>query len=213
MPDDPVTLTLPFLTWQGLNVLLAAFGVVAATGLVWLMLSDAEREKPPRLESLGNALAWVLGAVWLWILGATLWGLWQVFNNVEGATLADTSFGLGALLAAALGAPFVVYGTWLRHKTQRLEQEGHMTDRITSAVEQLGAEKTVKEPGEDGKTVERTVPNIEVRMGAILSLERIAQDSTANDKGRDHVRVMEILCAYIRENSNARKPVGTTVQN
>jgi uncharacterized protein YjbI with pentapeptide repeats len=46
-----------------------------------------------------------------------------------------------------------------------------------------------------------------VRIGAILSLERIAQDSTAYDKGRDHVRVMEILCAYVRENSNARKPV------
>ncbi len=40
-------------------------------------------------------------------------------------------------------------------------------------------------------------------MGAILSLERIAQDSTIHDKGRDHVRVMEILCAYIRENAPA----------
>jgi hypothetical protein len=49
-----------------------------------------------------------------------------------------------------------------------------------------------------------TVPNIEVRIGAILSLERIAQDSTRYDKGRDHVRVMEILCAYAKENT----PVG-----
>jgi hypothetical protein len=40
-----------------------------------------------------------------------------------------------------------------------------------------------------------TEPNIEVRIGAILSLERIAQDSTRYDNGRDHVRVMEILCA------------------
>jgi uncharacterized protein YjbI with pentapeptide repeats len=55
-------------------------------------------------------------------------------------------------------------------------------------------------------TTEETVPNIEVRIGAILSLERIAQDSTTHDRGRDHVRVMEILCAYVRENSNARKP-------
>jgi hypothetical protein len=60
---------------------------------------------------------------------------------------------------------------------------------------------------EDGTvtTAEETVPNIEVRIGAILSLERIAQDSTAYDKGRDHVRVMEILCAYVRENAKARK--------
>jgi len=83
-----------------------------------------------------------------------------------------------------------------------------MTDRISKAVEQLGAEKTVKVPRPDGSgSEERTEPNIEVRIGAILSLERIAQDSTIHDKGRDHVRVMEILCAYVRENSNARKPV------
>ena len=82
-----------------------------------------------------------------------------------------------------------------------------MTDRISKAVEQLGAEKTVKVHGKDAEgkdiTVEETKPNIEVRIGAILSLERIAQDSTKHDKGRDHVRVMEILCAYVRENARA----------
>jgi uncharacterized protein YjbI with pentapeptide repeats len=109
-----------------------------------------------------------------------------------------SALGLGALIAAFLGAPFVIYGTWLKHKTNRLEQEGHMTDRITKAVEQLGAEKLVKR---DGK--EESFPNIEVRIGAILSLERIAQDSTMLDRGRDHVRVMEILCAYIRHNAPA----------
>ena len=83
-----------------------------------------------------------------------------------------------------------------------------MTDRISKAVEQLGAEKTVKVRIKDAEgkeiTVEETKPNIEVRIGAILSLERIAQDSTIHDKGRDHVRVMEILCAYVRENAPAR---------
>lgn len=48
---------------------------------------------------------------------------------------------------------------------------------------------------------QETAPNTEVRIGAILSLERIAQDSTRFDKGHDHIRVMEILCAYIRENT------------
>jgi uncharacterized protein YjbI with pentapeptide repeats len=88
----------------------------------------------------------------------------------------------------------------------RYQKEGHITDRITAAVEQLGAEEAVRKIVAD-KTQETTEPNIEVRIGAILSLERIAQDSTIHDKGRDHVRVMEILCAYVRENSNARAPV------
>lgn len=74
-----------------------------------------------------------------------------------------------------------------------------MTDRISKAVEHLGAEKTVKRDGKEGSE-----PNLEVRIGAILSLERIARDSTDHDKGRDHVRVMEILCAYIRHNAPAK---------
>jgi uncharacterized protein YjbI with pentapeptide repeats len=53
-------------------------------------------------------------------------------------------------------------------------------------------------PG-DWQSFESTEPNIEVRLGAIYALERISQDSD-----RDHIRVMEILCAYIRENAPAR---------
>lgn len=288
MNAEPVTLH--FLTWQGAHTLLAGVLVAAVAALVLLMLLGSEREKPIKPESWFSAAGWALLPVWVWLLGATLWGLWQVFNGVKDAPLASGSLGLGALIAAFLGAPFLVYGTYLRHKTQRLEQEGHMTDRITKAVEQLGAEKTVDRIGRpitiwtgtvkkttylvedrkqfslnprskviserwdtthlehggdefeglhisvkswpnertyiqwqgedleihsdeeighvgDWKVFSESVANIEVRMGAILSLERIAQDSTIHDKGRDHVRVMEILCAYIRENSNARKPV------
>ncbi|SEO02538.1 hypothetical protein SAMN05216227_104027, partial [Pseudorhodobacter antarcticus] len=47
-----------------------------------------------------------------------------------------------------------------------------MTDRISKAVEHLGAEKTIKVKGNDenGKdiTVEETKPNIEVRIGGAL---------------------------------------------
>ena len=48
-------------------------------------------------------------------------------------------------------------------------------------------------------TVEQTVPNTEVRIGAIYALERIAQDSVA----RDHVPIAEILTAYLRQNAPA----------
>lgn len=49
---------------------------------------------------------------------------------------------------------------------------------------------------------ERTEPNIEVRLGALYSLARIAQDSP-----RDHMPIMEILCAYIRQNAPCRSLV------
>ncbi len=113
----------------------------------------------------------------------------------------SAGFGTGAVLVALLGAPFLIWRTVIAQTTLGYQKEGHITDRINKAVEMLGAEKEVKRAGD-----EETVPNIEVRMGAILSLERIAQDSTRFDAGRDHVRVMEILCAYIRENSNAQTP-------
>ena len=130
------------------------------------------------------------------------------------------SLGSGALVAAILGSPFLVWGTILKHRAVSFQKEGHITDRISRAVDQLGAEKTEKKPleGSSGEKVssanqaeiweiskpiivEVCRPNIEVRIGGILSLERIAQDSTTYDGGRDHVRIMEILCAYIRENS------------
>lgn len=50
------------------------------------------------------------------------------------------------------------------------------------------------------KDAEETRPHIEVRLGALYALERIAQDSE-----RDHIPIMETLCAYIRENAPARE--------
>ncbi|MDZ4310431.1 MAG: pentapeptide repeat-containing protein [Cypionkella sp.] len=106
------------------------------------------------------------------------------------------------MITALLGAPFLIWSTVIKHRALGFQKEGHLTDRISKAVEQLGAEKTVKVPKPDGSgSIETSLPNIEVRLGGILSLERIAQDSVSYDKGRDHVRVMEILCAYVRENA------------
>lgn len=46
---------------------------------------------------------------------------------------------------------------------------------------------------------EETTPNLEVRIGGLLALERIARDSLD-----DHITVMEIICAYVRENARVR---------
>ena len=158
--------------------------------LEWLGLTDAPDFGKHR---------WIGGIVSVALsLLLTLALFAAVVAQVRSFTAAEAGLGTGGLIVALLGAPFLIWSTVLKHQTLRYQKEGHITDRINKAVEQLGAEKTVKRKG-----VETTVPNIEVRIGAILSLERIAQDSTKHDKGRDHVRVMEILCAYIRENAPA----------
>jgi hypothetical protein len=79
----------------------------------------------------------------------------------------------------------IIYFTWRR---SALMEQGHITDRFTKAVEQLG------------KTDEGGQPNLEIRMGAIYALERIAEDSP-----RDHWPIMEILTAYVRLNTKLEK--------
>jgi hypothetical protein len=185
-------------------------GLLLATGLIYLAVSQPGKPyRAPAWETLSPlALAIMIPLAILWIalfllaVWAAFWATYQLLQPHAATSSPQTSglgaLGLGTLLAGLLGAPFVIWGTVLKHRTVGFQKEGHLTDRISKAVEQLGAEKTVKRDGS-----EETVPNIEVRIGGILSLERIAQDSTAYDHGRDHVRCMEILCAYIRENAPA----------
>jgi uncharacterized protein YjbI with pentapeptide repeats len=63
-------------------------------------------------------------------------------------------------------------------RTLELTESGQVTDRYTKAIEQLGSNK------------------LDVRIGGIYGLERIASDSA-----RDHPTVMEVLAAFVREHS------------
>ncbi|MGH1423444.1 MAG: pentapeptide repeat-containing protein [Pseudooceanicola sp.] len=122
------------------------------------------------------------------------------------ANLRNIAYAVAVLigvLAASATVFFSVIKVWINERTATATErattateQGLITDRITKAVAGLGAEKTVKQDGED-----RTEPNIEVRIGAIFALERVSQDSE-----RDHIQIMEILCAYIRENAGAGAP-------
>lgn len=60
-------------------------------------------------------------------------------------------------------------------------------------VHQFG--ETIDKEG-DWQVFSETKPNLEVRIGAIYALQRILQDSP-----RDHNQILQILCAYIRENA------------
>jgi uncharacterized protein YjbI with pentapeptide repeats len=77
------------------------------------------------------------------------------------------------------------------NKAQMVAEQGLITDRFTKAIGQLGEIRTVTHKGET-----TTEPNLEVRLGGIYVLSRIAKDSE-----RDRVPTVEILCSYIRQNS------------
>ena len=96
--------------------------------------------------------------------------------NQRAAAEASTRNGLIAGLAglAALG------GLAVNSRTYWLTQQGQITDRYTKAIEQLGVEK------------------LDIRLGGIYALERIAVDSK-----RDHPTVVEVLSAFVREHASS----------
>jgi uncharacterized protein YjbI with pentapeptide repeats len=86
------------------------------------------------------------------------------------------------LLTLAAGV-FVAGALWFTALNFRLSREGQVTDRYTKAIEQLGSDK------------------LDVRIGGIYALERVAHDSA-----RDHPTVMEVLAAFVREHSREQWP-------
>jgi hypothetical protein len=99
---------------------------------------------------------------------------------------ASTRTGLIAGLAglAALG------GLAITVRTYRLTQQGHLTERYTTAIAQLGDDK------------------LDIRLGGIYALERLAVDSR-----RDHPTVVEGLGAFVRERTDpARTDMPTVTQ-
>src|SRR5215213_7531664 len=107
----------------------------------------------------------------------------------------------GAIVGAVVGLVGVLIGQVLQQRrhsqtlqeTQRRHSEdlrqaeqGQITERFTRAIEQLG------ETNSNGE------PKLELRLGGIYALERIAKDSPE----RDYSTVMEVLTAYVRQNSS-----------
>src|ERR1022692_4754052 len=87
-----------------------------------------------------------------------------------------------------LGAGLFPAGAlWFTARNFSLSREGQVTERYTKAIEQLGSDK------------------IDVRIGGIYALERVARDSA-----KDHPTVMEVLAAFIREHSREQWPLHTS---
>jgi hypothetical protein len=86
-------------------------------------------------------------------------------------------------LAYIMGGILAIIGITLAYRRIRalerqvlVAQEGQITERFTRAIEQLGSDR------------------MEVRLGGIYALERIA-----NDSDKDFWPIMETLTAYVRE--------------
>lgn len=107
-------------------------------------------------------------------------GRLQAIATTRAAMVAGLA-GLAAVGAAMINALNVRVGQHTLEATREtlaLEREGHITERYTRAIDQLGT------PGDA----------VAIRLGGLYALERIAVDSQ-----RDHPTVVEVLSAYVRE--------------
>lgn len=86
-------------------------------------------------------------------------------------------------LLQAVGGGILLSGLYFTAKTLRLNREGQITERYSRSVEQLGH------------------PSVDVRLGGIFALERVARDSFA-----DRTTVIEILTAFVREHTSSPDP-------
>ncbi len=87
-------------------------------------------------------------------------------------------------LAQIIGGAAILIGLFFSWQTLRVDKEEQITELFTRAIDQLGAKDRL------GNKI------LEVRLGGIYALERIARDSE-----RDHWQIMEVLTTYVRENA------------
>ena len=145
-----------------------------------------------RWKTSSRRTRWQIGAVAAVILAmAAAWVLfvpvavWLAHHDVVSAKpallLTARDAARQQLLTAAAGLfavgalGFTALNFTLSRRTFELTEQGQVTERYTKAVEQLGSDK------------------LDVRIGGIYALERIARDSA-----RDHPTVMQVLTAFIR---------------
>jgi hypothetical protein len=113
----------------------------------------------------------------LWILWLRKYLEWQNVKSLEIKERVGLKIEFIKTAAQVLGGAFFLVTIYVAWQNLVVSQEKHKTDLFTKAIEQLGNDK-----------------QIEVRLGGIYALERIARDSE-----KDHGPIMEVLTAFVRE--------------
>ncbi|MTJ12641.1 pentapeptide repeat-containing protein [Anabaena sp. UHCC 0187] len=153
------------------------------------------------IDTLGN---WLLaigvifilfaGGIFLGVLNIECWTLKEKYEyGTKALTAIGTVFGgiavfINAFFAAKRAAAMEATAKAANesaiaaNKNAEIAQDKQITERFAKAIEQLASEK------------------IEVRLGAIYTLERIAKDSE-----KDQWTIMEVLTAFVRENAPVKK--------
>jgi uncharacterized protein YjbI with pentapeptide repeats len=174
--------------WVGAGVVAAVLAVFLGWALFvpaadWLARHDIGNVTGASLETArnnarGNLLALTAGIAGF---GALIFTARNFALQRRALALSQRSFEENAQLARRT-LELTQQG---QQRTHELTEQGQVTERYTKAIEQLGSEK------------------LDIRIGGIYALERIARDSV-----RDDPTVMEVLTTFIRQHSSVREVPG-----
>jgi uncharacterized protein YjbI with pentapeptide repeats len=104
-------------------------------------------------------------------------------DNLRGKEKADAVSATRQILLAGAAGTAVLIGLGFTARTYYLSRRGQFTDRYTKAIAQLASDKLTE------------------RLGGIYALEHLMRESEA-----DHITVIDVLAAFIRENAPASPP-------
>ena len=149
-----------------------------------LLMPEEDHQSPQPWWLLVWQRRWWIAVATLFIL---VWWLLPPLLYRHTGTAADAKLKAitdprTALLAGLIGVGALLT-FWLNSRLYRITaqtylevtEQGQITDRYTKAIEQLGSDK------------------LDVRLGGIYALDRIAKDSPA-----DRATIAEVLTAYVR---------------
>jgi pentapeptide repeat protein len=115
----------------------------------------------------------VAGVLWVVLVLAPSWFVHD--KSLAGLTVQNQ---VRTTLVQGLGGVVLLAGVYFTWRQLRIAREGQITERFTRAIDQLGH------------------AHVDVRLGGIYALERIARDSSA-----DRTTIAEVLTAFVRSHA------------
>jgi uncharacterized protein YjbI with pentapeptide repeats len=150
-----------------------------------------------RARWLGAGVGLLLLGLFLLAFGAAGLVLIHTIGQAMNPDAEGPNLGAGALIAALLGAPFLIWATMIKQRTLALSETALFNDRLNAAVEALYSRRQVTRAttanGEE-KILTEWEDDIVQRSAAVDRLEGLA-----NERANEASRIASMLSVYVRE--------------
>jgi hypothetical protein len=223
VPSDTTTITLP-IPPDALIVIALAFAILFGSYIIVSILPrDPDRHFKSPLRRVAEGLGFrvdtadqaaVLFTAMLGYLLLFAFAMVIAFRMLGGMAIGPltggeaspdqgTSLGFGALLAAILGAPFIIWRSWIAAKQAAIAEEALFNDKINAAATDLAARRQVTKGVAPGGSYEKHQDfwedDLVTRAAAIDRLEGLALEAMERGDFAPAQRIARMLSIYLQE--------------